>query len=87
MNLVSALVFFGGNSPFSKNVVGLLILITKVVFLIFGFLWVRSSFPRVRYDQLMMLMWKKFLPLSIAFLMFYYFNVFVGGGVAPHYLW
>jgi NADH:ubiquinone oxidoreductase subunit H len=56
MNLVSALVFFGGNSPFSKNVVGLLILITKVVFLIFGFLWVRSSFPRVRYDQLMMLM-------------------------------
>ena len=37
----------------------------KVAFILFCFLWVRSSFPRYRYDQLMHLGWKVFLPLSL----------------------
>jgi len=37
----------------------------KVVFLLFVFLWVRATFPRYRYDQLMRLGWKVFLPLSL----------------------
>jgi NADH:ubiquinone oxidoreductase subunit H len=65
---------------------GLIMLIVKIIFLVFGFLWIRSSFPRIRYDQLMMLMWKKFLPLSIALLIFYYFVLFTLNGIPPHYL-
>jgi len=38
----------------------------KVVFLLFIFIWVRASFPRYRYDQLMRLGWKVFLPVSLA---------------------
>jgi len=34
----------------------------------FIFLWVRTSFPRIRYDQLMSLLWKNYLPLSISLL-------------------
>jgi len=38
----------------------------KICFLLFIFIWVRASFPRYRYDQLMRLGWKVFLPLSLA---------------------
>lgn len=37
----------------------------KVSFLLFVFLWIRASFPRYRYDQLMRIGWKVFLPLSL----------------------
>ncbi|MDE1932331.1 MAG: NADH-quinone oxidoreductase subunit H, partial [Alphaproteobacteria bacterium] len=37
-------------------------------FVLFGFLWVRATMPRYRYDQLMRLGWKVFLPLSLAWL-------------------
>lgn len=33
------------------------------------FLWVRGTFPRIRYDQLMALTWKRFLPLSLAYIL------------------
>jgi len=39
--------------------------IIKVCMLLFIFLWVRATFPRYRYDQLMRLGWKVFLPLSL----------------------
>jgi NADH-quinone oxidoreductase subunit H len=38
----------------------------KIAFVIFLFLWVRATFPRYRYDQLMRLGWKIFLPISLA---------------------
>nr|AAT08632.1 NADH dehydrogenase subunit 1 [Bipes canaliculatus] len=38
----------------------------KAVALSIGFLWIRASYPRFRYDQLMHLSWKQFLPLSLA---------------------
>ncbi len=37
----------------------------KVAFLLFCFLWIRATFPRYRYDQLMRLGWKVFLPISL----------------------
>jgi len=40
----------------------------KVVFVMFVFLWVRATFPRFRYDQLMRLGWKVFLPFSLFWL-------------------
>ena len=38
----------------------------KIAFCLFVFVWVRATFPRYRYDQLMRLGWKVFLPLSLA---------------------
>jgi len=43
----------------------------KVVFMIFIFILIRAMLPRYRYDQLMSLGWKTFLPLSLAFFIFY----------------
>nr|YP_010602085.1 NADH dehydrogenase subunit 1 [Ocellarnaca nigra]WAM61714.1 NADH dehydrogenase subunit 1 [Ocellarnaca nigra] len=43
----------------------------KLVMLGFMFIWVRGTLPRFRYDKLMYLAWKSFLPLSLNFLIFY----------------
>ena len=45
--------------------------IIKLSLLLFMFIWVRVAFPRYRYDQLMRLGWKSFLPLSLGFISFY----------------
>ena len=37
----------------------------KTSLLLFVFLWIRATFPRFRYDQLMRIGWKVFLPLSL----------------------
>ena len=42
----------------------------KAIVFLFGFIWVRAAFPRYRYDQLMRLGWKVFLPLSLGWLIF-----------------
>nr|WRQ72307.1 NADH dehydrogenase subunit 1 [Sceloporus uniformis] len=41
-------------------------LMLKTTLLTMGFLWVRASYPRFRYDQLMHLIWKQFLPMTLA---------------------
>nr|YP_010373915.1 NADH dehydrogenase subunit 1 [Coomaniella copipes]UPI13483.1 NADH dehydrogenase subunit 1 [Coomaniella copipes] len=43
----------------------------KLVFISFVFLWVRGTLPRYRYDKLMYLAWKSFLPISLNFLIFF----------------
>nr|QXQ00019.1 NADH dehydrogenase subunit 1 [Neocucumis proteus] len=66
MNALSAIIFLGGGSPFSNiNILNSLILSLKTIIMVFWFLWVRASYPRFRYDQLMHLTWKNYLPLSI----------------------
>lgn len=42
----------------------------KVVFLLFLFIWIRGTYPRIRYDQLMSLLWKSYLPMSLGFVGF-----------------
>jgi len=42
----------------------------KTIFFCFVFIWVRATFPRYRYDQLMWIGWKIFLPVSLAFLVY-----------------
>nr|QDI93790.1 NADH dehydrogenase subunit 1 [Tuxedo cruralis] len=42
----------------------------KWVFVVFSFIWVRGTLPRFRYDKLMYLTWKMFLPLSLNYLLF-----------------
>src|SRR3954464_11302978 len=56
---------------------------SKIAFVAFCFLWVRATFPRYRYDQLMRLGWKVFLPLSLAMVVFYS-AVLVGMGWLPN---
>nr|QOD98674.1 NADH dehydrogenase subunit 1 [Chelonoidis denticulatus]SBW75600.1 NADH dehydrogenase subunit 1 [Chelonoidis denticulatus] len=41
-------------------------LASKTMLLSMGFLWIRASYPRFRYDQLMHLLWKNFLPITLA---------------------
>nr|AFY16792.1 NADH dehydrogenase subunit 1 [Dalcantha dilatata] len=43
----------------------------KLTFIIFWFIWVRGSMPRFRYDKLMYLTWKLFLPLSLNYFLFF----------------
>nr|YP_009555383.1 NADH dehydrogenase subunit 1 [Triodia sylvina]AZU95920.1 NADH dehydrogenase subunit 1 [Triodia sylvina] len=43
----------------------------KLVFISYSFIWVRGTLPRFRYDKLMYLAWKIYLPLSLNFLFFY----------------
>ncbi|HEY9052985.1 MAG TPA: NADH-quinone oxidoreductase subunit H, partial [Gammaproteobacteria bacterium] len=43
-------------------------LILKTMFFIFIFLWIRATFPRFRYDQIMRLGWKVFIPVTIVWL-------------------
>nr|ASY97884.1 NADH dehydrogenase subunit 1 [Miomantis caffra] len=43
----------------------------KLIFIAFMYVWIRGTLPRYRYDKLMYLAWKSFLPLSLNFLFFY----------------
>jgi len=73
MVLVSAMttVFFLGGylPPFGISILyavpGFVWFVVKVCFLLFIFLWIRATLPRYRYDQLMRLGWKIFLPLTL----------------------
>nr|AIZ97048.1 NADH dehydrogenase subunit 1 [Papurana kreffti] len=68
INTLSAVLFLGSCSyslSFSMP-----ILMIKASILSMCFLWIRASYPRFRYDQLMHLVWKNFLPLTLALVMF-----------------
>ena len=70
MSAMATILFFGGwlppldVSPLNQ-VPGIIWFLMKITFLLFCFLWVRATLPRYRYDQLMRLGWKVFLPLSL----------------------
>ena len=57
--------------------------IAKILFVLFMMIWVRATFPRFRYDQLMRLGWKVFLPFSLLWLVLTA-GVLVGMGWLPH---
>nr|ADO60565.1 NADH dehydrogenase subunit 1 [Ptinus rufipes] len=63
MSFICTLVFMG------SSVLGLLFFM-KIVFLSFSWIWVRGTLPRYRYDKLMYLSWKIYLPVSLNFMMF-----------------
>ena len=73
MILVSALavlMFLGGwLSPVAGIPDGFIWFAAKTAFLLFCFLWIRATFPRYRYDQIMRLGWKVFIPLTIVWLL------------------
>nr|QTZ20305.1 NADH dehydrogenase subunit 1 [Spodoptera latifascia] len=64
MSLLFVLLYMGG---FSLSIIFYL----KLVFISFLFVWVRGTLPRYRYDKLMYLAWKSYLPISLNFLLFF----------------
>ena len=73
MSSLTTILFLGGwLPPFDVAplnwVPGPIWFILKVCFCLFVFVWVRATFPRYRYDQLMRLGWKVFLPISLIWL-------------------
>ena len=70
MSAMTAVLFLGGwlppldIAPFNW-IPGPIWFALKIAFVLFCFLWVRATFPRYRYDQLMRLGWKVFLPFSL----------------------
>lgn len=90
-SVIMSSLFFGGYDvlPFvdeskwglSDNwmaLIGIAALMTKVVFFLFLFMWVRWTIPRFRYDQLMNLGWKILIPLALI-------NMLVTGGVILYF--
>ena len=74
VSMLAALMFLGGwLSPVPFIPDSFLWLLAKVAFLLFLFLWFRATFPRYRYDQIMRLGWKVFIPITIVWI------VVVGG--------
>ncbi len=71
MSAMTTILFLGGwlppfnVAPFTW-IPGPIWFAAKIAFCLFIFLWVRATFPRYRYDQLMRLGWKVFLPISLA---------------------
>jgi len=77
--LITSLFFGGWDIPFTqwdnlppftvlKTVLTLGVFLTKVLFFLFFFMWIRWTVPRFRYDQLMSLGWKVMLPLALAYI-------------------
>nr|WNH18032.1 NADH dehydrogenase subunit 1 [Chaetodon reticulatus] len=66
MNTLSATLFLGASHIPVFPALTTINMMTKAALLSILFLWVRASYPRFRYDQLMHLIWKNFLPLTLA---------------------
>ena len=71
---LASLIFLGGwlppvdIAPFTM-VSGFIWLLLKIAFLLFCFLWFRATFPRYRYDQIMRLGWKVFIPITLVWIL------------------
>lgn len=67
VTLPEAVPFLGGRAPFGD---GLFWFAAKVAFILLIFLWIRATFPRYRYDQIMRLGWKVFIPVTLVWIVF-----------------
>ncbi|CAG7601143.1 NADH-quinone oxidoreductase subunit NuoH [Candidatus Vallotia tarda] len=71
ISALTATLFFGGwSAPFTflSFIPGIVWLLLKVFFLLSVFIWVRATLPRYRYDQIMRLGWKIFIPVCVIWL-------------------
>ena len=91
ISMLAALMFLGGwLSPIPASLIpevmgvshlmgdGIHWLLAKTAFFLFCFLWFRATFPRYRYDQIMRLGWKVFIPITIVWLLVVGLMVMVG---------
>ena len=73
VSVLAAVMFLGGWQPLFDVapftwIPGFIWLLLKVGFLLFCFLWFRATFPRYRYDQIMRLGWKVFIPITLVWI-------------------
>ena len=73
MSAMASILFLGGwlppfDLPYFTMIPGAVWFLLKISFFLFLFIWVRATFPRFRYDQLMRIGWKILLPLSLIWL-------------------
>jgi len=90
ISAIGATLFFGGyNGPFVGQVpwLGPVYMFIKIVALLFGMIWVRATFPRIRYDRLMAFGWKVLLPLSLAVVFITATGIILAEQVHALFLW
>jgi len=86
MSSVNVILFFGGwQTPLAilDFIPGSFWFAIKICFFVILFVWMRAALPRYRYDQLMSLGWKTFLPISLAYLMLT-FTILVSCNLLPY---
>nr|AAN39255.1 NADH dehydrogenase subunit 1 [Anatolichthys danfordii]AAO21549.1 NADH subunit 1 [Anatolichthys danfordii] len=84
MNTLSAVLFLGASLQHIMPQMASFNLMMKAALLSVLFLWVRASYPRFRYDQLMHLIWKNFLPLTLALVIWHLSLPMACSGLPPH---
>nr|YP_009166340.1 NADH dehydrogenase subunit 1 [Hemigrammus bleheri]QIA91274.1 NADH dehydrogenase subunit 1 [Hemigrammus bleheri]BAS25612.1 NADH dehydrogenase subunit 1 [Hemigrammus bleheri] len=83
MNTLSAILFLGASHlPMTPELTSIN-LMTKTALLSTLFLWIRASYPRFRYDQLMHLIWKNFLPITLAIVLWHIALPIAFAGLPP----
>ncbi len=96
--MITATLFFGGYREFwfLKDTIlsvdrtwwlGPIYILVKVVLLLFLMIWVRATWPRIRYDRLMSFGWKVLLPLSLAVVFISAIGVLMAQDLNPLYIW
>nr|YP_010029185.1 NADH dehydrogenase subunit 1 [Thamnomys kempi]QOU10159.1 NADH dehydrogenase subunit 1 [Thamnomys kempi] len=71
MNALTTIIFLGPLYNTNYPMLYSISFMTEALAMTTVFLWIRASYPRFRYDQLMHLLWKNFLPLTLAFCMWH----------------
>jgi NADH-quinone oxidoreductase subunit H len=98
ISMIGATLFFGcyrefwflSNTVFSVDRtpwLGPFYLFVKLVILLFGMIWVRATFPRIRYDRLMAFGWKVLLPLSLAVVFITAVGIILAEQINPLWMW
>ena len=98
ISLIAATLFFGGYRElwFLKDTIfsvdrfwwwGPIYMLVKVIVLLFVMIWVRATWPRIRYDRLMAFGWKILLPLSLAIAFITAAGVLLAEQVHPLWIW
>jgi NADH-quinone oxidoreductase subunit H len=98
ISMIAATLYFGGYRElwFLRDTVfsvdrtwwlGPFYLLIKVVVLLFGMIWVRATWPRIRYDRLMAFGWKVLLPLSIAVVVLTALGILLADQFGSIYMW
>nr|QWT29619.1 NADH dehydrogenase subunit 1 [Datnioides polota] len=83
MNTLSTILFLGATHIPLTPETTTVNLMTKAALLSATFLWIRASYPRFRYDQLMHLIWKNFLPLTLALVIWHLATPIAFMGLPP----
>lgn len=101
ISMIAATLFFGGYRElwFLKDLwggifsvdrfwwLGPIYLLLKVIVLLFFMIWIRATWPRIRYDRLMAFGWKVLLPLSLVIAFITAAGVLLAEGVNPLFIW